>query len=293
MMDLVVVLVASTFRVSVPLIFASLGGFFAERSGVIDISLEGKMLVGAFLGAVVAHATGSAWLGALAAGGAGLLVGALYGLLAITWRANQIVTGTAINMLAAGVPPFLLNVLYGTPGSSPALKVDERFSHFPAWACWLAVVLIFLWINKARSGRWLLFAGEHAQALATAGISVVKTRWMALLVGGFLTGLGGASLSLYLSSSFSRNMTSGRGFMALAALILGKWRPIPAALACLLFGFADAAQNQLQNATFWNGIQIPVQFIQVLPYVLTIVISAGFLGRSRAPRELGIPFSSN
>ena len=256
--NLVLALAASTFRVSAPLIFAALGGFFAERSGVIDISLEGKMLVGAFVGAVVAHTTGSAWLGACAAGFAGLLVGAFYGLFAITWRANQIVAGTAINMLAAGVPPFVLNILYGTPGSSPALKVEERFGDFPIWAAWVAVACVFVWLKKARSGRWVLFAGEHAEALATAGISVIKTRWYSLLVGGFLTGLGGATLSLYLSSSYSRNMTAGRGFMALAALILGKWRPVPAALACLLFGFADAVQVQLQGVSLWNQVPIPV-----------------------------------
>ncbi|MDB6020808.1 MAG: rbsC, partial [Pedosphaera sp.] len=152
--------------------------------------------------------------------------------------------------------------------------------------CWL-------WMKHTPAGLWVSFAGEHPDALNAAGIRVNRVRWLAVLTSGALAGMGGASLSVYLSSSFSRDMTAGRGFMALAALIFGKWKPIPTALACLLFGFAEASQIRLQGVILWGKEPIPVQFIQILPYIVTILVLAGFVGHSRAPKALGTPFRQN
>lgn len=285
-------ILASTLRVSTPLVFAALGGFLSERSGVINIALEGLMLLGAFAAAAVAYATHSAWLGALGGMGAGLALAALYGLSVIPLRANQIVAGTAINLLAAGLAPFLSKIFFDSPGSTPSLPLGSRFESGILTAIAAALVIV-LWAGSrfTPGGFWLRFAGENPGALAAAGVRVNRVRWLAVLASGCLAGLGGASLSTYLASSFSRDMTAGRGFMALAALIFGKWRPVPAALACLLFGLADAMQIRLQGVVLWGTEPVPVQFIQILPYVITIGVLAGFVGTSRPPRELGLPYT--
>lgn len=282
-------LIASTLRVSTPLIFAALGGICSERSGVINIALEGLMLLGAFGAAVGTLATHSPWLGAACGMAAGIALAAIYGFFVIRLRANQIVAGAAINMLALGLTPFLCKILYDVTGSTPAIPISDRFQTAPLYLSWVLVALCFLWLNHTPSGLWMSFAGEHPEALDAAGVRVNRVRWLAVLASGALAGIGGATLSVFLSSSFSRNMTAGRGFMALAALIFGKWKPIPTAFACLLFGLADAVQIRLQGASI-QGIQIPVQFIQILPYVVTILVLAGFVGKSRAPKSLGIPF---
>jgi simple sugar transport system permease protein len=278
-------LLASTLRVSTPLIFAALGGMFAERSGVINIALEGMMLVGSFGAAVGTLAGHSPWFGAACGVAAGLVLAAVYGLFVIRLRANQIVAGTAINMLAMGLTPFLCKILYDVTGSTPAIPIGERFHSAPLYLSWVLVVVCFLWRKHTPTGLWVSFAGEHPEALDTAGVRVNLVRWIAVLVSGALAGMGGATLSIFLSSSFSRNMTAGRGFMALAALIFGKWKPVPTAVACLLFGFSDAVQIRLQGVG-----SIPVQFIQILPYLVTILVLAGFVGRSRPPQALGTPF---
>jgi len=288
-------LLASTFRVSTPLLFAALGGLCSERSGVINIALEGLMLIGAFGAAVGTVATHSPWLGATFGLGAGVTLAAIYGLFVIRLRANQIVAGTAINMLALGLTPFLCKILYDVTGSTPAIPAAERFQSAPFYGSWLAVVLCWFALRFTRVGLWLSFAGEHPYALEAAGVRVNRVRWLAVLLSGALAGLGGASLSIFLSSSFSRNMTAGRGFMALAALIFGKWRPVQTALACLLFGFSEAVQVrlQLQGIKLWGHEPLPVQLIQILPYVVTILVLGGFVGRSRAPKALGIPFAKD
>ncbi len=283
-------LIASTLRVSTPLIFAALGGMFSERSGVINIALEGMMLIGSFAAAVGTLVTHSPWFGSAWGMGGGLLLAAFYGLFVIRLRADQIVAGTAINMLAVGATPFLCKILYDVTGSTPAIPMAERFESAPLYLSWALVAACYLWVRYTPTGLWVSFAGEHPEALDAAGIRVNRVRWVAVLVSGALAGMGGASLSIFLSSSFSRNMTAGRGFMALAALIFGKWKPLPTALACLLFGFADAVQIRLQGVSLWGGQPIPVQFIQILPYVVTILVLAGFVGRSRAPKTLGTPF---
>jgi simple sugar transport system permease protein len=197
----------------------------------------------------------------------------------------------AINMLAGGVTPFLTKILYGSSTSSPNLALDLRFQSAPVWGAWILVLLSWIWMKYTRSGLWVRFAGEHPEALDSAGVNVKRVRWAAVLTSGCLAALGGASLSIFLASSFSRNMTAGRGFMSLAALIFGKWKPIPTAIACLLFGFTDALQIRLQGIVLWGAEPVPVQFIQILPYLVTMLVLAGFVGQARAPRALGLPFN--
>ena len=289
--DTLLPLAGSTLRVSTPLAFAALGGFLSERSGVVNISLEGKMLIGAFVGAVVAHYTGNAWLGAGAACLAGGALGLFYAFFAVTLAANQIIVGTALNFFALGLPPFLSNVLFGTTSSTPSLPAEARFTSAPLYLAGLALALVAFASRRTLGGLWHRVAGEHPEALLAAGVSAVRVRYVSLILSGALAGFGGATLSLFLSSGFARNMTAGRGFMALAALIVGKWRPVPAVLACLLFGFSDAFQIRLQGVKLgWGEGTVPVQFIQILPYLITLVLVAGFIGKSRAPRALGRPF---
>ena len=283
-------ILTSTFRVSTPLVFAALGGMMSERAGVINIALEGMMLMGAFGGAVVALTLHSPLYGALGAIAFSVALAAIYGFFAIELRANQIVAGTAINMLAAGLTPFLSKVLYESSTSTPNLPLELRFQSSPVWIAWVLVFLSWFWMKYTPSGLWVRFAGENPEALDSAGVRVKRVRWAAVLLSGLLAGLGGASLSIFLSSSFSRNMTAGRGFMALAALIFGKWKPIPTAGACLLFGFFDTLQIRLQGVVLWGDAPVPVQFIQILPYLVTVFVLAGVVGQSKAPKALGLPF---
>lgn len=287
---MIVSLVASTLRVSTPLVFASLGGLFSERSGVINLGLEGIMLGGAFGAAAGAHATHSPWLGAMAGMIAGMCLAWIYGFCVIRMRANQIIAGTAINLLALGLTPELCKILYDVSGSTPALSLGERFQSGPIYLSWVTVLACWAVLRHTRFGLRVLFAGENPQALEAGGVEVNCVRWRALLLGGALAGMGGAMLSVYLSSSFSREMTAGRGFMALAALIFGKWKPLPTALACLLFGFTEAVQIRLQGVAFWGVGPIPGQFVQIIPYAVTLTVLAGFVGRSRPPKALGIPY---
>ena len=286
-------LIASTFRVSTPLIFAALGGLMSERSGVINIALEGMMLVGAFFGAVVTLSTHSPELGALGGAAAGAVLAAFYAVFVIQLRSNQIVAGTAINLFALGFTPFLCKLLFGSTGNSPQIPIESRWTLAPMVIAWIVVVLTDQLLKRSAFGLSIRFAGEHPQALDSAGRSVIANRWAGVLLSGALAGFGGSCLSLFLASGFSRNMTAGRGFMALAALIFGKWRAYPAALACLLFGFADALQIRMQGVPIWNGKPIPVQFVQILPYLFTLAVLGGFVGTARAPKNLGLPFDSH
>ncbi len=280
-------ILGASARLATPLIFAAMGGLICERSGVINIALEGMMLVGAFAAAVVTYSSSSPWLGLIAGGATGLMLAAFYGWIVLPLRANQIVAGTGINMLAYGLPPFCAKVLYDVTGSTPAIDLVHRFAYAPIVLALLLPVVIALTLRLTRGGLWLQFAGEHPAALAAGGINVRRVRWSAVLMSGFFAGVGGASLSIFLSSSYSRNMTSGRGFIALAALILGKWKPLPTLAACLFFGLADAMQMRLQGIEVQYLGKVPVQFIQILPYVITVIVLAGFVGQARAPKALG------
>lgn len=279
-------LIAASIRMAIPLIFASLGGLLSERSGVVNVALEGFMLVGAFCAAITAFHTHSPWLGVGAAVCGGFVISAIYALFVIEFKSNQIVTGTASNLLVMGLIPFITKVIYDSTGSTPALPMESRFSWEPILIAIFAIACIAYWLKYTYSGLWLMFAGEHPEALTSSGISVRAVRWIAVLGSGALAALGGASLSLWLSSSYSPLMSGGRGFMALAALIFGKWKPLPTVLACLFFGLADALQIRLQGSPIF-GLNIPVQFIQILPYFLTMIALAGLFGQSRAPKALG------
>ena len=286
--EILIQLFESTVRVSVPLLFAAMAGIIAERSGVINIALEGFILFGAFLAAFATTSTLSPWFGLAFAAATGMCVAWLYAWVVIRLRANQIVAGTAINLLAFGLTPLWSKWAFGSGGSTPSLPLDARFSWEPLFLVVLLVALVALWLRQSKSGLWLQFAGEHPEALACAGKSVQSVRMNAVLISGAVAAMGGAMLSIWLASSFARGMSAGRGFMALAAVVFGRWQPIPTALACLLFGFSDALQMRLQGVT-WPGSDqvVPVQLIQILPYVATIVVLATFVGRAWAPKALG------
>lgn len=295
-------LIASTIRVATPLVLAALGGLFSERSGVINIALEGKMLAGAFTAAAVTYAadtkfgmgSASPWAGLLAGMIAGLFIAAIYALSCIRFKADQVVSGAAINILMLGIPGFLGGALFLSSGSTPQIPKDNLLPQSP----WLIAIVILalvagIWyvLYKTPFGLRLRSVGENPEAADAAGVSVSRIRYSGVLLAGILAGLGGAYLSIGQSSLFTRNMTAGRGFIALAALIFGKWKPVPTLLACLLFGFTEAISIQMQGAIkLPSGEDIPVQFIQMVPYVLTIVVLAGFIGSSRPPRALGIPY---
>lgn len=283
---IVLSLLFAGLRMATPMIFASMGGLMSERSGVVNIALEGFMLTGAFAAAVVAYYSQSAWAGWGMALVAGSLIGAVYAFFVIELKADQIVTGTAINILTVGVMPFLTKILFNSTGSTPGIGLEDRFSFEPTLMAFVLVAGITYWFYQTHSGLWLQFAGEHPEALESAGVNVRKVRWLSVITSGAMAAMGGASLSTFLASSYSPLMTGGRGFMALAALIFGRWKPLPTMAACLFFGITDALQIRLQGVAI-NGVVVPVQFIQVLPYVVTIIALAGFFGKSEAPKSLG------
>jgi general nucleoside transport system permease protein len=298
-------LLASMIRLSTPLILAALGGMYSERSGVINIALEGIMLAGAFTAAAVTVFSQNPWIGMLAAMLAGLLVAGIHAVASIQFKANQVVVGTAINIMFIGVPALVSGALFESTGSTPQLPREQTLpdwniplldripvlsqllsGHKPiVYIALLAVPVSYYVLFRTRFGLRLRAVGENPEAADTAGISVARLRYAGVLLSGVLAGLGGAYLSIGQNSLFTRNMTAGRGFIALAALIFGKWHPVGAFLACLLFGLADAIAIRMQGV-----VNIPVQFIQIIPYVLTLVVLAGFIGRAIPPRAIGVPY---
>ena len=281
----------STIRLSTPLILAALGGLFSERSGVINIALEGLMLAGAFTAAAVTYATGSPWIGLLGGMTAGVAIAAIHAIACIRFRADQVVTGTAINILMIGVPGFLSGAFFLSSGSTPQIPKEQLIPWAPIYIAFLLVPISWYALYKTPFGLRLRSVGENPEAADAAGVRVARMRYAGVLLSGLLAGIGGAYLSIGQSSLFTRNMTSGRGFIALAALIFGKWRPVQTLLACLLFGLTEAVTIQMQGVVkLPSGDEIPVQFIHMVPYVLTIIVLAGFIGTSRPPRALGIPY---
>jgi ABC-type uncharacterized transport system permease subunit len=279
-------LLYSTIRLATPLLLAAQGGLLSERSGVINIALEGLMLAGAFTSAVVTYYAGSPWMGLLAGIGAGVFVAAIHAVACIKFDSNQVVTGTAINILMFGVPTLLSGALFGTTGSTPQVPREDLIPYAPIVIAFVLVPVLWYVLYRTPFGLRLRAAGEKPEAADTAGISVARIRYTSVLLSGALAAIGGAYLSIGQSSLFTRNMTAGRGFIALAALIFGKWRPVQTMLACLLFGFAEAAAIQMQGVVRY----VRVEYIQIIPYVLTIIVLAGFIGASRAPRALGQPY---
>jgi simple sugar transport system permease protein len=278
-------LLLATIRKSVPLIFASTGGFFSERAGVVNIGLEGMMLFGAFSGAVISLFTHNPWLGVVGAAVVGGLVGYLHAVATIALRANQIISGVAINMLGVGGTVFLCQVCVGGERSfslGPADRLPVWGAFIPlTYMAFIVVGLAFVFAYFTVPGLRLRAVGEHPRAADTQGINVNRIRFSAVIASGVCAGLGGAYLPFF-SGSFAKNMTSGQGFIALAALIFGKWNPLGALAASILFGFADALQEALQGRA-----GLPSQLFQVIPYVLTIVALAGVIGRSIPPAAIG------
>src|SRR3989454_11989322 len=302
-------LLFSTIRLATPLVLAAIGGLYSERAGVINIALEGLMLAGAFSAASVTFYAHSSWVGLLAAMLAGAMVAYIIALACIRFKADQVVTGTGINIMFIGLPAVLSGALFLSSGSTPQIPkenllptLNHLLPFMPEWRIFtdvssvsllaLVVVLVTRYVlYRTPFGLRLRAVGENPEAADAAGVSVNLMRYIGVMLSGALAGIGGAYLSIGQSSLFTRNMAAGRGFIALAALIFGKWRPVQTMLACLLFGFADAMTIQMQGvAKLPSGEDIPVQFIQMIPYLVTIIVLAGFIGQSRAPKALGIPY---
>lgn len=306
----------STVRLSVPLLLACLAGLFSERAGIFDIGLEGKMLMAAFFSAAVAAVSGSVFLGLLAGIAASLVLSALHGVASITFRGNQLISGVAINFLASGLTVLIAQNWFQQGGRTPSLFGGARFTGIdlplanaiegvpllgPVYSELISghSLLVYLAFATVPAAWWLLFrtrfglrlraVGENPAAVDTAGISVVRLRFAAVAICGILCGIAGAYLATALQAGFVKEMTAGRGFIALAALIFAKWRPWHAMWACLLFGLLQAIALRFQNIDLGLFV-IPVQVMEALPYILTVVILAGFVGKAIPPRAGGEPY---
>jgi simple sugar transport system permease protein len=299
-------LLLATLRMATPLIFGAIGGTFSERSGVINIGLEGMMLMGAFGAAFTSLLTGNPWLGVLAAMITGGLMGSVHAVMCIKFKANQIVIATGINIMAIGIPSLILQGYWGNAGRTPLVKglpttsisflKDVPFlgvllgTHNPlTYAALLLVPIAHIVLFKTRFGLRVRAVGEHPRAADTVGINVFKIRYICVILSGVLAGLGGAYLSLGQLSMFIKSMTAGRGFISLAAMIFGKWTPLGAFGAALLFGLADGIQMTAQA----QGIPIPNDFLLMLPYIITMVALSGFIGRATPPGAIGKPYEKH
>jgi len=282
--------VMQVVRVTMPYALAAMGGVVSERSGVVNIALEGILMMGAFGAAVGAYDSGGSIFVALLYGiGAGVATAALYALAVVTLEADQIVSGVALNMLAYAITPYFLKAFYNSSSNSPEYQGfgGKLFDNPVLWLALALVVVVQAVVTRTRWGLRVRAVGDNPHAAHTLGVSVNAIRWQAVLTSGALAGLGGAWLALS-GSSFVAGMSAGRGYIALAAVIMGSWRPVWACAASLLFGFAEAMVFNLQ--TFVKTI--PNELIQTFPYVLTMVTLCGFIGRSRPPADLGRPFSA-
>nr|WP_316651413.1 ABC transporter permease [uncultured Gellertiella sp.] len=316
--DILISILGSTIRLSIPLIFTALAGLFSERSGIFDIGLEGKMLSSAFASACVAYVTGDAWLGL----GAGILVSValslLHGFASITNRGNQIVSGVAINFIAAGLTIVLGQAWFGQGGRTPQLDKTARFGEIKlpgaealrdsgylgkfyadvisghnilTYLAFAAVPISWWILYRTRFGLRLRAVGENPGAVDTAGISVTFLRYRAVVCAGILCGFAGSYLAIAQSAAFIKDMSAGKGYIALAALIFAKWKPVPVMFACLLFGFLDAFANFMQGKSVPGIGEVPVQIFQSLPYALTCILLAGFIGVAHPPKAGGVPYT--
>lgn len=318
-MDLLTLLqiLDSTVRLATPLLLACLAGLFSERAGIFDIGLEGKMLAAAFMSGAIAYVSGNAWLGLFAGIGASMMLAVVHGAASITFRGNQLISGVAINFLAAGLTVVIAQSWFGQGGRTPQLSGAARFEPITlpfaealrdvpvlgpiyfelisghtilVYIALLMVPLTWWILFRTRFGLRLRAVGENPAAVDTAGISVVGLRYMAVGICGILCGVAGAYLATALQAGFVKDMSAGRGFIALAALIFAKWRPWYALSACLLFGFlqAMALRSDLIEGVF--GFKVQGQLLDALPYILTVVILAGFVGKAIPPRAGGQPY---
>lgn len=315
--DIFVSILGSAVRLSIPLLFTALAGLFSERAGIFDIGLEGKMLAAAFASACAAYVTDSAWLGLLAGIGISIVFSLVHGFASITNRGNQIVSGVALNFVAMGLTVVLGQAWFGQGGRTPQVPGEGRFAPIilpgadamrdvpvigPLYAnvisgnniltymAFLAVPVAWWVLFRTRFGLRLRAVGENPGAVDTAGISVAWMRYRAVIVAGFLCGFSGTYLAIAQSAAFINNMSAGKGYIALAALIFAKWKPVPVMFACLLFGFLDAMANFMQGKSVPGIGEVPVQIFQALPYILTCVLLAGFIGVAHAPKAGGVPY---
>jgi len=293
-------LIASTLRVATPLILCALAGVLAERSGVIDLGLEGKMLFAAFAAGAAGVAFNSTPVALLAGCGIAVALSWLHGFACVSHRGDQVVSGMAINISAAGLTVVLGVAWFEQGGQTPPVSADVRLQplfggegplahNALVYLAFFLVAAVWFLIYRTRLGLRLRAVGENPRMVEAAGMSVLRLRYAGLTLNGLLCGLAGAYLVLAQSAAFAPNMTAGRGFMALAAMIFGRWRPVPTLAACLLFGFLDTVAVRLQGVKLPHFGEVPVQAIQALPYVLTVVLLAGFMGRNVAPLALGRP----
>jgi len=305
----------STLRVTTPLLLCALAGVVSERSGVIDLGLEGKMLFAAFAAAAAASLGHSTGLGIAAAIGVACLLSLLHGFACVTHRGDQVVSGVAVNMVAAGLTVVLGIAWFQQGGQTPPVDASVRLTGLSSayaepGAGWFNAVIghgllshnimvylafalvagVWFFLERTKPGLRLRAVGENPAMVDAAGVSVPALRYGALMINGVLCGLAGSYLVLAQNASFSPNMTAGRGFIALAAMIFGKWKPLPTMFACLLFGFLDAVAIRLQGVSLPGIGEVPVQLIQALPYILTVVLLAGFIGQALAPKALGRPY---
>lgn len=316
--DMLISILGSTIRLSIPLILAALAGLYSERAGVFDIGLEGKMLAAAFASACVAYLTGSAWLGLLSGIAVSLVFSLIHGFASITNRGNQIISGVALNFVAAGLTVVLGQAWFGQGGRTPQVSGDGRFgpiilpgadmmrevpfigplysnvisgNNLLTYIAFLAVPISWWVLYRTRFGLRLRAVGENPGAVDTAGISVTFLRYRAVLVAGLLCGIAGTYLAIAQSAAFIKDMSAGKGFIALAALIFAKWKPVPVMFACLLFGFLDALANFMQGKAIPGIGEIPVQIFQALPYILTCILLAGFIGAANPPKAGGVAYT--
>ncbi|MHB0951285.1 MAG: ABC transporter permease [Allorhizobium sp.] len=315
--DILVSILGSTIRLSIPLIFTALAGLFSERSGIFDIGLEGKMLAAAFASATAAHVSGSALVGLSCGIGVSIAFSLVHGFASITNRGNQIVSGVAINFVAAGLTAVLGQAWFRQGGRTPQLPSEARFgpitlpgaemmrdvpvigplyanvisgNNLLTYLAFLAVPISWWVLYRTRFGLRLRAVGENPGAVDTAGISVTWLRYRAVIVAGFLCGFSGTYLAIAQSAAFINNMSAGKGYIALAALIFAKWKPVPVMFACLLFGFLDALANFMQGKSVPLIGEVPVQIFQALPYVLTCILLAGLIGAANPPKAGGVPY---
>ncbi len=284
----------SSLRLATPLLLACLAGLFSERAGIFDIGLEGKMLAAAFFSAAIAAVTGSVWIGLLAGIGASLALAGIHGLASITFRGDQLISGVAINFLAAGLTVLIAQSWFQQGGRTPSLGDGARFgplgSQIFIYVALMTVPASWWVLFRTRFGLRLRAVGENPAAVDTAGVNVVRLRFAAVAICGVLCGIAGAYLSTALQAGFVKDMTAGRGFIALAALIFAKWRPWHALGACFLFGFLQAISLRPDLIEAVIGFKVQVQLLDALPYILTVVILAGFVGSAIPPRAGGAPY---